>query len=232
MKKYIYDTHVHTSEVSRCASISGADTADFFKSLGYSGFFVTDHFFNANTTVPKSGMSWTDRVDMFQTGYLAAKKRGDEIGIDVFFGWEYTFGGSDLLTYGLGAEWLLENPDVCEWHVKDYCDRVHNAGGYIVHAHPFREADYINMIRLIPRKVDAVEIFNANHDGDFENNMAEFYASSYNLAVSGGSDFHFTNQYRFGGIKTDEPIKSVSDFINAVKSRNVEIVCVDNNIVK
>ena len=52
---------------------------------------------------------------------------------------------------------------------------VRENGGYIVHAHPFREkanAYRIDMIRLMPRDVDAVETYNA-HSSDFQNSMAE-----------------------------------------------------------
>ena len=54
-----YETHSHTSETSRCSHISGAELAEFYKSLGYTGLFITDHFFNGNTTVPATsiGMS-------------------------------------------------------------------------------------------------------------------------------------------------------------------------------
>ena len=51
---------------------------------------------------------------------------------------------------------------------------VRENGGYIVHAHPFREkanAYSIDMIRLMPRDVDAVETYNA-HSTDFQNSMA------------------------------------------------------------
>ena len=48
-----YETHAHTSETSRCSHISGGELAEFYKSLGYTGLFITDHFFNGNTTVPR-----------------------------------------------------------------------------------------------------------------------------------------------------------------------------------
>ena len=54
--------------------------------------------------------------------------------------------------------------------VNSYCDFVRAEGGFIVQAHPFRESNYIDMIRLLPRKVDAVEVNNACIT-DFENKL-------------------------------------------------------------
>ena len=41
---YKYETHLHTSEVSKCARSTGAEMARAFNKAGYAGIFVTDHF--------------------------------------------------------------------------------------------------------------------------------------------------------------------------------------------
>ncbi len=93
---YKYETHMHTMEASACAHSGGADMADKYKAEGYTGIIVTDHFFNGNSSVPRN-LPWEERVDLYCKGYENAKKRGDEIGLDVFFGFEYGDGGSDFL---------------------------------------------------------------------------------------------------------------------------------------
>ena len=87
---YIYDTHVHTSQASDCALSSGAQMAQKYKELGYDGIFITDHFFHGNTCVDRS-LPWADWVRLFCQGYEDAKKQGEKIGLDVFFGWEYSY---------------------------------------------------------------------------------------------------------------------------------------------
>lgn len=218
---YIYETHCHTSESSKCATASGDIQARFYKSRGFTGIFVTDHFLNGNTTAAWD-LPWDKRVDILFSGYESAKKTGDEIGLDVFFGWEYTVNGSDFLTYGLDKEWLLKHPEVMELHPNDYFDLARSAGAYISHAHPFREDWYIDMIRLFPRKCDGVEIINS-HRTQFENDMAKFYADKYGLAYTAGSDNHHANQTRLSGIAFDRRITSESDFVNALKSEKYEI---------
>lgn len=220
---YKYETHAHTSETSRCSHISGAELARFYKSLGYTGMFVTDHFFNGNTTVP-SDLAWSERVDRFMEGYFAAKAEGDRIGLDVFFGWEYTLCGNDFLIYGLGRDWLLSNPDQLGLSVRDYMKRVREDGGLVIHAHPFREAGYIDMIRLIPRDVDGVEVINASMKDEY-NSRAEWYAGSYDLLRSAGSDNHAGQRPRLAGVFLPERIMSERDFVRLMKDGASELFC-------
>ena len=41
---YIYETHMHTSPVSACARVSVEDALKYYKSAGYTGVFMTEHF--------------------------------------------------------------------------------------------------------------------------------------------------------------------------------------------
>jgi predicted metal-dependent phosphoesterase TrpH len=159
---------------------------------------------------------------LFCRGYENAYEEGKRIGIDVFFGWEYTFRGTDLLTYGLDKDWLLQNPGLLDLHINQYCDLVHRDGGFIVHAHPFREADYIDLIRLLPRKIDAVEVMNACRT-DFENDCADKYADMYGLLKFAGTDNHRGFLDRLSGIQLKRSLEDIGDMIEAVKNKEAEI---------
>lgn len=221
MKLYKYETHAHTAEVSRCASISAADLVYCYKEMGYAGICITDHFLNGNTTVPRN-LPWQDQIDKFCSGFDLAKRVGDKIGLDVFFGWEYSYKGTDLLTYGLDKEWLLNHPEVIDIDVNAYCDLVHDHQGIIVHAHPFREADYIDMIRLLPRKVDAVEIINACRS-DFENILADQYANNYGLLKIAGSDNHVGKLPKMAGMLSKNRLTSIDELMQAILAQKLEI---------
>ncbi len=218
---YKYETHLHTSECSACASATGAAQARFYKSKGYQGIIVTDHFFNGNTTIPHS-YSWEEKVQRFCLGYENAKKCGDEIGLDVFFGWEYSYKGADFLTYGLDKQWLMENPIIMDMDVNSYCDFVRDSGGVIIHAHPFREASYIPMIHLLPRKCDGVEIVNSNRT-EFENRMAALYAENYDLLPFAGSDNHSANQDNLNGILLDTPLTDSKELVEIIKGKKYRL---------
>lgn len=221
MQVFKYETHAHTSEVSKCASISGKDLARFYKEKGYAGIFVTDHFLNGNTKVSPE-LPWKERIEWYCSGFENAYAEGQRIGLDVFFGWEYTYKGTDFLTYGLDKEWLLNHPDLLSLSLIEYFDLVRKDGGFIVHAHPFRQADYIDMIRLLPHKVDAVEVINA-YRTDFENRQAEDYANNYNLLKFAGSDNHKGSIDKYSGIQLSRRLKDVNDMILAVKNGEVSI---------
>lgn len=221
MQIYRYDLHTHTSEASKCGLVSSKELVHFYKRIGYTGICITDHFFNGNTAVPKD-LPWDIRVELLCRGFENAYEEGKKIDLDVFFGWEYTYGGSDFLTFGLDKEWLLNHPDILSLRLHEYCDLVHAQGGFIVHAHPFREASYIAMFRLLPRRVDAVETINACNT-DFENQCADKYADMFELIKVAGSDTHSDKPGKVSGIQLNRRVKDINDLLNAIKNKNTDI---------
>lgn len=219
MKLYKYETHMHTSEASACATISGSEQAILYKKLGYTGIIITDHFFNGNCCIPRN-LSWEEKVDRFALGYEHAKEEGNKIGLDVFFGWEESFQGSDFLVYGLDKSWLLSHPDMLQWDIPEHYARIHAEGGYFVHAHPYREAFYITEIRLFPENEDAIEVINNSHKNPLFNQKALEYANLHNKPVTSGSDAHHTDDFH-GGMIFRHQLKDINDFINSVNNRSV-----------
>ena len=211
-----YDLHVHTFEGSACARTPAAELADFYKSEGYAGIVVSDHFWAGNTRVPRD-LPWEEWIERFKDGWRHAKARGDEIGLDVFYAWEYSYAGTDFLTFGLDNDWLLEHPDVRRMDVRAYLDLVRASGGYVIHAHPFHEAGYIPYIRLLPHHVDAVEVINAPKP-DFANERAREYARAYGLTMTAGSDCHGAGWQRLAGIETETRLSSMAELIDTLKA--------------
>lgn len=222
MSTFKFDAHVHTSEGSACAVTTGAEIAEAYKKLGYSGIVITDHFFNGNSAAPRD-LPWEEKIDLLCRGYENAKKRGDEIGLTVLFGWEYAYASSDFLTYGLDKNWLLERPHIMEMPIWEYARLVRDSGGFIVHAHPFRLWGYVQKITLIPRETGAVEIINMSNSRE-ENERAAWYAESYGLPVTAGSDAHNANALPNGGIIADTEISSSGDYAELVRSGNIRLL--------
>ena len=216
-----YEMHCHTAESSKCGKATGAEMADFYKSMGYSGLVISDHFFNGNCAVP-SNLPWEERVELFCAGFDAAKKRGDEIGLSVFFAWENSYSGTDFLVYGLGKEWLLTHEYCDLLPAKKHIEIAKKSGGFVVQAHPFRERDYIEMIRLMPRDVDAVEAINAANS-DIANEMAEIYADKYGLIKTCGTDNHHGRGAKLSALELDFEAKSMNELIDAIKQNKHKI---------
>lgn len=100
-------THQREAHVDR---IQEQRWREHIRKRGYAGIVVTDHFFYGNTAVDRS-LPWKDWVEQFCKGYEHAKEEGDKIGLQVFFGWESGYHGTEFLIYGLNKEWLFEHPE-------------------------------------------------------------------------------------------------------------------------
>lgn len=220
---YLYETHLHTKEISACARSSAGDMARACKAAGYTGIFVTNHNWYGNTTISRR-LPWKEFVERFAEGYENAKRVGEEIGLDVFFGWEAGYQGTEFLIYGLDVEWLMNHPEIKDASVAEQFSIVHEGGGLVIHAHPFREEDYIPEIRLFPDLVDGVEGINATHSChlSISHNKKEFddravaYAAEHHLPLTAGSDIH--SSYLFGGgMAFKRRLKSGQDFVAAFR---------------
>ena len=225
---YKYETHLHTKEGSACATATGAEQARRYKELGYDGIMVTDHFFNGNTAI-REYKDWEDRVTRYCAGYRNAKEEGDKIGLKVFFGIEYTYFGADLLTYGIDEQWLLDNSDILQIPFFEFCNRVHARGGFIVQAHPFREADYLVDIKLVPKWVDAVEVFNVGNRNRVYDDRAKWYADQFDLPYTAGTDNHHLSVNPVSGVTSETEFFTFEDYAKAVKNRQIGLILPDNN---
>lgn len=222
---YLYETHMHTSEGSACASCSGTEMARAYAEAGYTGIIVTDHFFYGNTAVDRS-LPWSEWVEKYCLGYEHAKAEGDRLGLQVFFGWESGYRGTEFLIYGLDKQWLLSHPEIKDATVEEQFALVHAGGGIVCHAHPCREASYISEIRLFPEYVDAVEGINASHSSRAKrslghpefNERAILYAKEHNFPMTAGSDQHNTDMVG-GGMIFPRKLTDIHDFNRAVLNR-------------
>ena len=95
----------------------------------------------------------------------------------------------------------------------------------MIHAHPYREADYIKEIRLFPEYVDGVEAVNVTHSNpkSEKHNRAVFdqyaaeYARKYDLPLMAGSDIHDIPLLG-GGMAFKRKLKSIEDFCQAIRT--------------
>lgn len=222
-KAYLYETHLHTYPVSKCARTTVRETLEAYVAFGYDGVFITNHFLDGNINIDRS-LPYEERIRFYFSDYEEAVCIGKELGIQVFFGVEMTYGGTDFLVYGLDKEWYLAHPEIEDMKYSARLSYLSEAGALIIQAHPFREAAYIDHIRLFPRNVYGVETYNACRT-PFENNMATLYAAQYGLPEFSGSDNHNGGkQKRLGGMQAETPIKDEQDFIFRYKNGELSLL--------
>jgi hypothetical protein len=220
---YLYETHLHTAGVSKCAASGGADYIAGYIDKGYSGIIVTDHFYNANCAL-SSKLSWKNWVDSFYRGYEEAREEGERRGLDVFFGWEETFDGcDDYLVYGLDKKWLLEHPEVRKWTRGEQYRVVKEAGGCVIQAHPLRQRYYINRVILSTGCVDAIEAANGGNERE-DDALAYRYAKKLGKPIIAGTDIHdvsgIYNENLFG-VYFNKKINNIGDFCKAVCNNEI-----------
>ena len=216
---FLYELHLHTRQGSACGKSGGAEHVRYYQSIGFTGIFITDHFLRGNTAVPH-GLPWKNRIDLFRKGYEDAWNEGQKCGLDVFFAWEETFEGDDYLIYGPSPEWLVEHPEAEHWTYREQYEAVHEAGGCVVQAHPFRCRNYINRIILNKEYVDAVEVANAGNR-QIEDAAAKRYAQEYGFYEICGSDNHNSTEGKFEngqiyGIGTSRRLGSAFDLARLI----------------
>ena len=222
--QFLYETHLHTSPISRCGRFSVRDNLIFYKSQGYAGVFITNHFIDGNFGGDRTA-PYAEKIEFYFSECDEAKKIGEELGIDVFYGIESSYKGTDFLIYGLDKEWFLAHPEIEEMKRSELLTLMRDAGAFIVQAHPYREERYIDHIRLFPRHVEAVEVLNASNADPKMNDLARYYARSYDLLMTAGSDNHFAADFRYdlAGVKFSHRLTSVRDFIDSMRHGEGEL---------
>ena len=224
---YKYETHLHTFPVSKCAKVSVEESLEFYKSLGYDGVFITNHFLDGNINIPEE-TPYAEQIEFYFSDYEKAVEVGERLELKVFCGVELSYGGTDFLVYGLDKAWYLAHPEIMDMKKSAELAFLMEEGALIIQAHPYREAKYIDHIRLYPRHVHGVEVVNASR-GDAENRMAEIYAENYDLIPFAGSDNHHgANRKTLAGICCETPICDVADFISKVKNKQAQIFTLTN----
>jgi predicted metal-dependent phosphoesterase TrpH len=220
---FLVQLHLHTSETSACGLSTGAEMARACKAAGYGAIVVTDHFMNANIGCPRDA-PWDYKVDYLFRGYRAAKAEGDRIGLAVFKGWETFTEGREYLTYGLDEAFLLANPDIARVGPSEYLARIEAAGGWVIHAHPFRRADYIPDFIPDPASVEAFEVYNAgNAEPSFDAKALEM-AERHGLIQTAGADAHSTGEVLRGAICLPRPVSTLAELIASLRLREGRII--------
>ena len=217
-----YETHLHTAPISKCGKAAVEETLLYYKTLGYDGVFITNHFIDGNINIDKT-LPYEEKINFYFSDYEAGVKLAEKIGIKVFCGVEISYKGTDFLVYGLFKDWYLAHPEIEGMKKSEELALLAENGALIIQAHPFREAGYIDHIRLFPRHVHGVEIINACRS-DFCNKMARIYAEEYGLLPFAGSDNHRgKDQKKLAGMWSFTPLSDERDFIARVRSGDMKI---------
>ncbi|MBE6771876.1 MAG: PHP domain-containing protein [Ruminococcaceae bacterium] len=218
MKKYLFDTHIHTKEASSCSRVWAADIVKRYKELGYDGLCITDHF--SASQFARHGSTYEEQVQTYLSGYRAAKEFEDE-NFHIILGMELRFleNENDYLVYGFDEEFVLNN-DLTQYNNPEEFRPVIEANNLIMfQAHPFR----IGMAVINPELLDGVEVYNGHGDHNSSNDVAYKWAEKYNLRKLSGSDFHGNTSMEPGGVYFDEYLTDSKQVAKALREGKYEL---------
>ncbi len=225
---YRYEMHCHTDWCSACAHNSPQEMAEAYYNAGYAGMAITDHFLRGNTAVDKS-LPWEEKMKRYYAAYEAAREwaAAQEREFHVLFGLEHAYGdGKEVLTYGIDLPFLLDHLNLHLYPLKEYSQFVHEAGGFLSMAHPYRHASYIDPdVRPQPEYLDGAEIFNFYNTGE-ENKRAAEMAEKYGLLPTSGGDEHIVTGASIGmaGVALKKPVDSGRELVEALKSGDYRLI--------
>ena len=223
---YRYETHIHTLPVSRCARYNVRENLEFYKSLGYDGIFITNHFLDGNINIDKS-LPYEEKVKFYFSDYHEALALSDEIGIKIFLGVEISYRGTDFLIYGLDEKWYLSHPEIMDMKKSEELPYLASHGALVVQAHPYRQDRHIDHIRLFPHCIEGVETINACRT-ELENRMADIFADSYGFVKTAGSDNHIASRLNhLAGMESETPLVNEADFIKRVRNSEMKLFTLD-----
>lgn len=224
---YKYEMHCHTVYSSACSDMPADEIVNMYLANGYDGIVVTDHFLNGSTTVYSRlpGGTYEEQIDLFCRGYEQVKEAAGNK-LKVFFGLEFSYKGTDILAYGFDKESLKQFPQLPDMDMRSFIRLCKDMGVLTVQAHPFREADYIDHIRLYP-ECEGVETLNACRDA-LCNDLGAYYAKAYQKIAIGGSDIHHTNQKMLSGMAFEEEIFSLQQLVSFLRAGKGQIIYSSN----
>ena len=224
---FLYELHMHTSEGSACGKSSIHDMIRTYKDMGFAGAVVTDHFSRGNCRVNRK-LPWTEFLDEYCRGYYEGLETAAKLDFDLLFGIEQTYGpGKEFLAYGFQPEFLYPRPELQFGELEDWNRAVHQVGGFIAYAHPFRQRSYIPDPRSIPdlSLVDGVEVFNyCNYPED--NELATQTFTPDKTILIAGSDLHRSEFTGCCGISLPHRVRTSEELAAALKKNEFKIVVV------
>jgi predicted metal-dependent phosphoesterase TrpH len=151
----------------------------------------------------------------------------------VFRGIEADSNLGDMLVFG----YYKDIPEDIPLH--ELCRYVHEAGGVIFPAHPYRTGEAWALQKVLQtqgldldsdwdkisvlKEIDGIEVINGNISRK-ANQKAQELADRLKLPGIGGSDAHFTEMIAEGATKFKKPLQSDKELVEALKTGNYRAI--------
>lgn len=208
-----FEMHLHTRQVSPCASVDAGQQVRIYHEMGYAGVFITDHF--TRYVLQPMSSDWCAQVDGFLAGYRAAREEGEKLGLKVFLGAELRFDqfGEDFLFYGADEDFFYQHRDLYALTLAQFAQLIRGRGYFLAQAHPFRPGN-------VPRDaqyLDGAELYNGHPGHLYDVPAATAWLWENGLTPISGSDSHDPGTQGRGGVCVPPGIQTSKDLVLQLK---------------
>ncbi|OPY18713.1 MAG: error-prone DNA polymerase [Methanomethylovorans sp. PtaU1.Bin073] len=187
-----FDLHAHSKYSPKCGYMEPKVIAKLARKKGLDGVAVTDHDTIKGALKTRE---YADKDLTVITGSEVMTSRGEVIG-------------------------LFLSDEIISTDLIDVIEEIHDQNGVAIVPHPF---DTLRRSALWPTEndvkyLDGVEGFNARNVYQKSNMDAIEFGKEHKLAITAGSDAHFSNEVGNAGVITDN-----DDLREAILARQIEI---------
>ncbi|MBQ3222906.1 MAG: hypothetical protein IJC54_05590 [Clostridia bacterium] len=209
----LIDMHAHTSGISRCCRTDAHGALMAAREVGIDGLVLCNHY-DANYVGDGTPEEFAEKyiAEYYRTAMVAA-----EMGMRLYFGVEVTarkHGGAHILLYGMEPAFVLEHADIYDYTLEQMHAAVHEKGGLVVQAHPFRSNGHV----LDTAYLDGVEInCHPLYDATHCERMQEI-AHEANIIVTCGGDYHADTYRAVCGTHFPDSALRYCDIIDHLKN--------------
>ena len=186
------ETHCHSLGGSACGTCSADEIIGFYKSVGYDGIVLTNHYSKAIIDDEYKAKTDVEAVDKFFALYELMKEKGEKVGLKIFYGIEVRINctQTEYMIYGFDKQFLYDNPRLFELDQKQLFELCENNGLFMYQTHPFREG----VVAGNPAYLHGAESFNGHYHHVNNNALATEFCNKHNLIKMAGTDFHHDDQ--------------------------------------
>jgi predicted metal-dependent phosphoesterase TrpH len=224
------DMHTHCLPVSGCAHHQPEELPKIFLDKGFDAIVLTNHCYPAHCD--KLSQNLNEQALLYVDTYTRCKRKGDELGIKVFFGVEVKLvdepNRPEFLLYGISENDFIESYPLYKKTQKELFEFCNKKDIIMVQAHPYRTEQ-----RYAPadmRYVHGVEIYNPHllFEARYEESLE--LAQCNGKLKTAGSDFHTERQAGLAGMIVPNDIDDQFDLRDYLKTG--KCVIFDKDVIK
>lgn len=188
------EMHVHCRPVSICAHHPAEEFPKMLKDAGIDGCVLTNHCYQNH--MDRLSDDLKEQAKIYVDVFEKAKKAGEEIGFQVFFGCELKLMTQphkpEFLLYGLKIEDFLDTYPLYNEDQKTVFDFCNKKDILMIQAHPYRSEQ--GYLPADMQYVHGVEVYNPHPRFNPRVEESLKLANDNNLLKTIGSDFHEMTQ--------------------------------------